>query len=81
MTRAFLRRLDELERRRAPASGDGARAELERRLDALAARLRADPAWRGPTAAEQAEARDAVRAYFESKGWVFVPGDERELRW
>ena len=81
MSRAILRRLDKLERRRAPAAGDDARTELERRLDELAARLRADPDWREPTAEETAAATAEVRAYFAARGWLWWPGDERELRW
>ena len=80
MTRALLRRLDELERRQAPASARSAKDELGRRLEAMAARLRAAPDWREPTPEETAEATAAVRAFFAAKGWLWWPGDERELR-
>ena len=78
--RTVLRRLDELERRRAPASAESARAELERRLDQLAVRMRATADRREPTPEEVAEDLAAVQEFFAARGWLWWPGDERELR-
>ena len=71
--KTILKRLEELERRKAlvdasPAIDD--RAELMKTLDVLAEQMRADPDWHEPTSEEQAE--------MDRQFWRRIGGADRE---
>ena len=66
--KTILKRLEELERRKALVNASPAidhRAELMKELDVLSERMREDPDWREPTTEEQAE---IDRQFWESIG-------------
>ena len=71
--KTILKRLEELERRKAlvdAAPSIDERAELMKELDILSERMREDPDWREPTTEEQAE--------MNRQFWRSIGGADRE---